>query len=96
MRKFLSRALKMLSRLDLEQIKALVNELADENEILESSLHSMNAGIIVIDGSGIISFANRAVKRIIPIAKTEPTDRHYAEIILDDEIVKLISSYNFV
>lgn len=91
MRKFLSRALKMLSRLDLEQIKALVNELADENEILESSLHSMNAGIIVIDGSGIISFANRAVKRIIPIAKTEPTDRHYTEIILDDEIVKLIS-----
>ena len=75
MRKFLSRALSMLGKLEADQIKALVNELADENEILESSLHSMNAGIVVIDSSGIISFANRAVKRIIPVAKTDPTDR---------------------
>ena len=92
MRKFLSRALSKLGRLDEEQVKALVKELADENEILESSLHSMTAGIIVMDSSGLISFANRAVKRIIPVITTEPTDRHYSEVIDDDEIVRLIRS----
>lgn len=92
MRKFLSRALSKLGRLDEEQVKALVKELADENEILESSLHSMTAGIIVMDNSGVISFANKAVKRIIPISTPEPTDRHYSEAIDDDEIIKLISS----
>ena len=48
----------MLGKLDAEQIRALVQELADENEILESTLHSMNAGVIVMDRSGSVSFAN--------------------------------------
>ena len=90
MRKFLARALSKLGRLDPNQVKALVKELAEENEILESAFHSMAAGIIVIDSSGIISFANKAVGRIIPISKSEPTDRHFTEIIKDDEINNLI------
>lgn len=90
MRKFLSRALGMIGRLDSEQIRALVDELATENEILESSMHSMTAGVIVLDRSGIVSFANRAVKRIIPISKNDPTDSHYREVVLEEEIVKLI------
>lgn len=90
MRKFLSRALSKLGRLDEEQVKALVKELADENEILESSLHSMTAGIIVMDNNGLISFANKAVKRIIPILTSEPTDRHYSEVIDDEEVIRLI------
>ena len=92
MRKFLSRALSMLGKLDSEQVRALVNELADENEILESSMHSMTAGVIVIDSTGVVSFANRAVKRIIPITKNEPTDLHYSDVILEEEIVRLINT----
>ncbi len=80
----------MLGKLDQEQIKALVNELADENEILESSMHSMTAGVIVIDSTGVVTFANRSVKRIIPISKSDPTDLHYTEAILEEEIVRLI------
>ena len=90
MRKFLSRALSMIGRLDADQVRALVDELANENEILESSMHSMTAGVIVIDRDGVVSFANRAVKRIIPVAKQDPTDSHYAAVILEEEIVKLI------
>ena len=90
MRKFLSRALSIIGKLDAEQIRALVDELANENEILESSMHSMNAGVIVIDRNGVVSFANRAVKRIIPVAKHDPTDSHYTEVILEEEIIKLI------
>ena len=92
MRKFLSRALSKLGRLDEEQVKALVKELADENEILESSLHSLTAGIIVMDRGGIISFANRAVKRIIPLSVSDPVDRHFSEAVSDDEIVRLIKT----
>ena len=90
MRKFLSRALSIIGKLDAEQVRALVDELANENEILESSMHSMNAGVIVIDRNGVVSFANRAVKRIIPVAKHDPTDSHYTEVILEEEIIKLI------
>ncbi|MBI9106898.1 MAG: PAS domain S-box protein [Spirochaetales bacterium] len=92
MRKFLARALSKLGRLDEAQVKALVKELADENEILESSLHSMTAGVIVMDSNGVISFINRAVKRMIPLLTAEPTDRHYSEVIDDEEILKLIRS----
>ena len=80
----------MMGRLDPDQVKALVNELADENELLESSMDSMTAGVIVIDSTGIVSFANKGVRRIIPIAKHDPTDRHYSEVILEEEIVKLL------
>ncbi|MDC7228394.1 MAG: ATP-binding protein [Spirochaetales bacterium] len=90
MRKFLSRALRMIGKLDADQIRALVDELANENEILESSMHSMTAGVVVIDRNGVVSFANKAVKRIIPIAKSDPTDMHYTEAVLEEEIVKLI------
>ena len=91
MRKFLSRALSMIGRLDAEQIRTLVDELANENETLESSMHSMTTGVIVVDRNGIVSFANRAVKRIIPISKHDPTDSHYSEVILEEEIVNLLS-----
>ena len=80
----------MMGKLDPEQVKALVNELADENELLESSMHSMAAGVIVVDSTGIVSFANRGVKRIIPISKNDPTDKHYSEVILEEEIIRLI------
>ncbi len=90
MRKFLSRALGKLGKLDKEQIKTLVKELADENEILESSMHSMPAGVVVIDRKGLVSFANKSLKRVIPIAKFEPTDSHYSDLILEKDLVELI------
>lgn len=90
MRNFIYRALSKLERLDIEQIKALVQELVTENDKLESSLHSLNAGILVIDTTGIITFSNTAIKRLIPILKNDIIDTHYVSAINDKEIVDLI------
>ncbi len=91
MRKFLSRALSMFEKLDKKQIEKLVKELAAENEILESAMQSMTAGVIVVNKEGIISFANRASRRIIPLSRGELIDNHYNDVILDPEIKKLVS-----
>ncbi|MDC7124672.1 MAG: ATP-binding protein, partial [Spirochaetales bacterium] len=39
-----------------------------------------------------ISFANKAIKRIIPMMKIEPTDLHYKKVILENDIVEIIKN----
>ena len=61
----LDRILGHLDDLDNVNLTALVQRLARERRLLETVLHTIQDGILVIDTSGIIQYANEAAGQLI-------------------------------
>jgi two-component system, sporulation sensor kinase E len=88
MKKFVKRALDKIDRLDIGQVKRMFGDISGENELLESVLNSMDAGIIVTDNENRIVFINKASKRLIPFLKKNPADEIIWQAIDDKEIAQ--------
>ncbi len=86
MRRFLERALKKVQRMTFEQIRSLLDLLAEENERLESVLESMTDGIIVCDADNNLILANKSAERLLPILGGETQDRPVWLFIDDEQI----------
>ncbi len=90
MRKFIQRALNKLSKLDEEQIRALLFDLASENEMLEMVLNSMTDGILVTDLDHKISFTNQGIKTLLPMLRSDPEEQLLWEAVNDEEIANFL------
>lgn len=86
MRKFIQRALNKLSKLDEEQIRALLFDLSSENEMLEMVLNTMTDGVLVSDLNHKISFINQAVRTLLPMLRHDPEEHLLWEAVADEEI----------
>jgi PAS domain S-box-containing protein len=86
MRKFVQRALNKLSKLDQEQIRTLLFDLASENEKLETVLNSMVEGILVADESHKVVFYNTEAMNMLPFRTREPEEELVWETIGDEEV----------
>ena len=90
MRKFIQRALNKLSKLDQEQIRALLYDLASENETLEMVLNSMTDGVLVTDLEHKIIFTNQGVHTLLPMLRSEPEEQLLWEAVADNEIASFL------
>ncbi len=75
MRDFFKRATSKISKLNSEQLVALIDTMGEENETLNAVLQSLNTGLIVCNSDWIVEYKNKAVSRFIPISlfhKNEP------------------------
>jgi len=90
MRKFIQRALNKLSKLDQEQIRALLYDLASENETLEMVLNSMTDGVLVTDLNHKIIFTNQGVHSLLPMLRSDPEEHLLWEAVADDEIASFL------
>lgn len=75
MRDFFKRATSKISKLTPEQLEALIDTMAEENETLNGVLQSLHTGLIVCNSDWILEYKNKAVSRFIPISlfhKNEP------------------------
>ncbi|MBN2510698.1 MAG: PAS domain S-box protein [Spirochaetales bacterium] len=86
MRKFLQRAISMISKLDEESIKALILDLATENELLEKVLYSLTDGVVVLNREHEIIFLNKAAERMIPFSEDELLEQHLWDVTRDIEL----------
>ena len=86
MRKFLQRAISMISKLDEENIKSLILDLATENELLEKVLYSLTDGVVVLDRENEIIFLNKAAERMIPFQGDELLEQHLWDVTNDIEL----------
>ncbi len=75
MRKFLNRALKMISKLDIDQIRQLMMHVVQENELLEMVLYSMTDGVVVLDEKHNIILLNKAAERLLPFKSGDALER---------------------
>ena len=90
MRKFIERALAKLSKLDADQIHALMYDLAFEHERLNGVLDSLSDGIMVADVENNLIVFNKAAERLVPFTGSEGYDRPIWEAITDDEISRFV------
>ncbi len=90
MSKFVQRALKKLSKLDRDQIRSLLEDLAVENERLEVVLDSMNDGVLVTDTEHQLLLTNKAVERLLPLVRSESVGCLVWEAIEDEDIASFV------
>ncbi len=90
MRKFIERAIQKLSKLDEEQIRALILDLAGEHERIELVLDSMNVGVLVCTGDHSLVLVNKAAERMVPFATQEWYERPVWDAIGDREIADFV------
>ncbi len=90
MRNFIKKALNKLPKLDKEQIRNLLFDLASENELLEVVLDSILDGILVVDLDNRLITLNRSVEKMICFKVTDPSDQIIWEVVEDDEIAEFI------
>ncbi len=90
MRKFIERALAKLQKLDMEQIHALVSQIAMENEKLETVLDSMTDGVIVLDRSHRVTLYNKAAQRVLPVTTPEMEEKPVWTVVGDREVADFL------
>ena len=83
MRKFLNRALKMISKLDIDQIRSLIMHVVQENELLEMVLYSMTDGVVVLDEKHNIILLNKAAERLLPFKNGDVLERPLWDALAD-------------
>jgi PAS domain S-box-containing protein len=90
MRKFVERALHKLSKLDLDQIRNILADLALENERLEVVLDSMNDGVFVVDPDGVLLLNNKAAERLLALHSSVDDATQIWDIIDDPHIASFV------
>ncbi|MFP4510149.1 MAG: two-component system sensor histidine kinase NtrB [Spirochaetota bacterium] len=90
MRKFVERALHKLSKLDLDQIRNILADLALENERLEVVLDSMNDGVFVVNPDGVLLLHNKAAERLLALHTSVDEARQIWDVIDDPHIASFI------
>ncbi len=95
MRHFVQKAIQALPRLDQNQIRNLVDALAQESmdiELLEMVISSLPVGIIVARPDHCIQFLNLPVKRMIPLEKKITEETRVWDAILDSDIAAFVKT----
>lgn len=83
MRKFLNRALKKIGKLDIDQIRSLIMDMVQENELLEMVLYSMTDGVVVLDENHSVILLNKAAERLFPFKSGEVVERALWDALAD-------------
>lgn len=84
---FLDKLIARLDRLDPESVQTHFLRLAKEKGLLETIFQSIQEGVVVIDGKGLITYANRAAGELIGFnretAVGKPMTRYLRDIEWD-------------
>jgi PAS domain S-box-containing protein len=86
LRKFLQRALAKIDKMDREQIRGLLEDVATESELLEMVMESMSDGVVVTDREDRILLVNKSAERMLPFASGDLGERVLWECMQDREI----------
>ncbi|MQY76349.1 MAG: PAS domain-containing protein [Spirochaeta sp.] len=85
MKKFVSKAIEKIARLDKEQIRSFLTALDADNELLKMVFDSMLDGVIVTDSQHKILLYNKSAKRMIPFVKGDAAEKLIWKMISDRE-----------
>ena len=90
MKKFVQRALKKFDKLGTGQIRALIEDLANEQDLVEAVLDSLSDGLIVADNKHVLVMYNKAAERLVPMNLREGSDQAVWKAIADPEIAAFL------
>lgn len=90
MRRFISRALNKLSKLNEDQIRTLILDLAVENDLLEVVLDSITDGVVVLDREDRVIFLNKAAQKHLPFLSGDPYEKPLWEVLTDQDVTDFV------
>jgi PAS domain S-box-containing protein len=90
MKKFVERALKKFEKLDAQQIRTLIHDLADEHDRIAAVLDSLNDGLMVADNEHNLVLYNKASERLLPVVGREASETRLWEAVGDEEISRFL------
>ncbi len=90
MRKFLERALEKFDKLDRDQVKSMLSDLASENERTLVVLDSMSDAVVVADEENRLTLANKAAERLLTFAGYDGHDRPVWETLADPDLSEFV------
>jgi two-component system, sporulation sensor kinase E len=85
-RKFIRKALEKIGKMDRDQIAALLNRIADENDLLAMVLESMTDGIVVTDREYRVILFNKSAERLLPFRGEDILEKPLWQAVSDREI----------
>ncbi len=88
MRRFVERALEKFEKLDQEQARAILADLAHDQGQLDALLDSLSEGLIVADTENRLVLLNKAAERLVPISVRE--DQPIWKSIADQSISRFV------
>lgn len=84
---FLDKLIERLDRIDSGRLQTHFLRLAGEKGLLETIFHAIQEGVVVLDGSGRLTYANRAAEKLLGFtlesAAGQPISRFLKEIDWD-------------
>ena len=84
---FFDRLIERLDRLDPQSLQTQFLRLAQERGLLETIFQSIQEGVVVIDGEGRLSYANRSAEQLmgfsIDVARGRPVSNYLRDIDWD-------------
>ena len=84
---FIEKLISRIDRLDSGSLQTQFLRLAGEKGLLETIFHSIQEGIVVLDGKGCIAYANRATEKLLGLnlqkAVGQPINRYLREVEWD-------------
>lgn len=92
MKKLTERAIKALPRQNAEQIKAIVNDLVEGNQVLETVLSSLPSGIMVSDINHDLIFINTQARRFLKLSGNDFLEKKIWKAVKDEDISRFIET----
>ena len=92
MNNFVRRAFNKIDKLSTDEIRTLVKYQASENELLGMVIQSLDAGVLVLNGSGRVLTCNDAAKRLLPLARTMVEGSSIKYVLGDPEVEEFFLS----
>lgn len=93
MRGYLNRVLEMLPKLSSEQLKRVLNDFADEYNMMDCILDSLSSGLVLVDNQWKVIQTNKAADRFlfsVGIDDSKLESNCVWDIISDDEIASFL------
>jgi len=85
--RFLDKLVKRLDQIDPDSLQTHFLRLAGEKGLMETIFHAVQEGLVVLDGAGCISYANRAAEKLLGFsletAEAAPISRYLRDIEWD-------------
>jgi len=91
-RRFVARAIGKITRLNDEQMRSLLYDLAEENSRMEAALDSMLDGIVVCDNAHFPIIYNKAAERMLRLAGPDPSERPLWQSVEDEDLADFLRS----
>ena len=90
MRKFITKAIEKIDKLDINQIHTLLNHIAEENERYESVLQSMPNGVVVCESNHKVILVNKAAERLLQINGNDSLERLVWDAVRDPDVASFV------